>query len=183
MTEREIQRRFASRAGWRFSGAILPNAYIDWAAGGWECDLLGVTRAGYVYEWEIKLDRTDFRREFEKKREKHAVLSGARYTTRLTPKRFWFVCPAHVIECVPCYAGLIWVTRKIPRGWVTPITKFTEVVVAPRLPSRKATPHEIALLLSKASSRLWAEIYRAEELEQQRAELPAALLVQEGGEQ
>lgn len=42
----------------------------------YEADLIAVSRAGYAYEYEIKLTLSDFRAD-QKKREKHASLCGA----------------------------------------------------------------------------------------------------------
>ena len=41
----------------------------------YEADILGITRAGYAYEYEIKISLSDFRADL-KKREKHATLAG-----------------------------------------------------------------------------------------------------------
>lgn len=43
---------------------ILRNAYIF----DWECDLFSVTKTGTVYETEIKVSRSDFRADFEKRK-------------------------------------------------------------------------------------------------------------------
>jgi len=42
----------------------------------YEADMIAVSKAGYAYEWEIKVSLSDFRADL-KKREKHASLSGA----------------------------------------------------------------------------------------------------------
>lgn len=50
---------------------------------GWESDKLLETRSGYIYEFEIKISRADFKNDFKHKRNKHIVLnshvSGEKY--------------------------------------------------------------------------------------------------------
>ena len=46
---------------------LVPN--VSWGLVSWgECDLLAVSAAGYVTEYEIKLSLADFKREWGKKR-------------------------------------------------------------------------------------------------------------------
>ncbi len=45
----------------------------------WESDKLIWTRSGYIYEFEIKISRSDFKNDFKHKKEKHIVL-GQDYT-------------------------------------------------------------------------------------------------------
>ena len=82
-----------------------------------ECDFFRVTKAGYFYEYEIKVSVSDFRAD----RRKHdydwkanaSVPKHLRLATRdeKGPSRFFFVMPAEVAEKVraeiPDWAGLI----------------------------------------------------------------------------
>ena len=43
----------------------------------WESDKLLWTKSGYIYEFEIKISRQDFRNDFRHKMEKHLILSHA----------------------------------------------------------------------------------------------------------
>ena len=43
---------------------------------GWESDKLIWTKAGYIYEFEIKISRSDFKNDFKHKKEKHIVLAS-----------------------------------------------------------------------------------------------------------
>lgn len=79
---------------------------------GHECDVLGVSRAGYMYEYEVKISRADFKKDFEK-RYKHnnmaarkSLFSNGRY---VCPNYFYYVVPEGLvsIEEIPEYAGLI----------------------------------------------------------------------------
>ena len=42
----------------------------------WESDKLIWTKAGYIYEFEIKISRDDFKNDFKHKKEKHIVLAS-----------------------------------------------------------------------------------------------------------
>ncbi len=96
---------------------VLQNYYY----GTWEMDVMKITSAGYVIEYEVKISRSDFKNDFNKtqdnwlknnsngydkiKNNKHQhILEGKRCN------RFYFVVPDGLIESkeVPDYAGLIY---------------------------------------------------------------------------
>lgn len=87
-------------------------------AGWWENDLFRVTKAGYWYEYEIKISAADFRADSQKSesegwgadrqtRTKHDVLA----LSERGPSRFFFVAPLALAERllpdVPAWAGLL----------------------------------------------------------------------------
>lgn len=84
----------------------------------WEADLFSISKAGYMYEFEIKLSRSDYHRDF-KKVSKHKMFESGRGCTSNTksglkiksPNYFTFVCPEGMISVdeVPQYAGLLYV--------------------------------------------------------------------------
>lgn len=89
-----------------------------------KADLLSVTKARLVHEFEIKCTRTDFRREFEDKDTKHKRLGRADNRLMSLPNYFWFAAPDDLLEHddLPDYAGHMVVTpdgcqvvRKAPR--------------------------------------------------------------------
>jgi len=72
-----------------------------------DADLIIVTWAELVYEFEVKLSRADFLRD--KRKDKMGIYNGERGGYR--PNRFWYVAPEGVIskEDLPWWAGLmIW---------------------------------------------------------------------------
>ena len=87
----------------------------------WESDSLSVTKAGYVYECEIKISRSDFFND-KKKERKHQILEGTyalnKYekTYPLRPNYFYYVVPEGLVkpEEVPTFAGLIFITDIYP---------------------------------------------------------------------
>lgn len=71
----------------------------------WECDLLSVTRAELVHEFEIKRTAADYRADFENKTNKHKLLTE--HVARWIPNYFWFVtCDLEIQP--PSYAGWIY---------------------------------------------------------------------------
>lgn len=83
-----------------------------------ECDVLSISKADYIYEYEIKISRADFKKDFIK--EKHTHIINEKYTrTRkgslvyLLPNYFNFVTPRDLISIdeVPDYAGLIYMNE------------------------------------------------------------------------
>jgi hypothetical protein len=86
----------------------------------WESDYLAFSKAGYVWEAEIKISRGDFLADLKNKTEKHRLLREAMKgrSTVPVPNHFVYVCPEGVIrpediEGLP-YAGLLWVSKG---GW------------------------------------------------------------------
>lgn len=77
-----------------------------------KADLLSVTKAHLVHEFEIKCSRTDFRREFENKDTKHKRLGRADNRLMSLPNYFWFATPDGLLgpDDLPDYAGLMVVT-------------------------------------------------------------------------
>ena len=70
LTEQKIQRvlsGFIASPKYRVDGLFVF---------GWESDKLIWTKAGYIYEFEIKISRSDFKNDFKHKKEKHIVLAS-----------------------------------------------------------------------------------------------------------
>jgi len=94
-----------------------------------EADAFGINRNGYMYEYEIKRSRSDFKAEFRNKKDKHERLAtrraikvydewkngkrtGGTYELILIPNRYFFACPEGLIRPgeLPDYAGLAWIS-------------------------------------------------------------------------
>lgn len=127
LSERAIQ---AKLLGWvldkRNHELAVPNITTIYY---WECDLLSMTRAEFVHEYEIKRSVTDYRADFKGKRGKHdALINRSFYYNSVIariPNYFWFVTADFDIE-PPEYAGWIrivdtgsdpdiWVKKNAPR--------------------------------------------------------------------
>lgn len=107
---------------------ITPNVHLY----EWESDLIALTSSGYVVEYEIKLSRSDFRRDRSKDR--HALLlshfRSERERSGSVPSRFFYATTPGLVgaDDLPEYAGLTYVS---PNG----IERQEE---APRLTTSKA---------------------------------------------
>lgn len=78
----------------------------------WESDYLAISKAGYVYECEIKISHSDFLNEAAHKHEKMLILSDGSESPSKRPNYFYYVCPEGIIseaEC-PKFAGLMYIT-------------------------------------------------------------------------
>ncbi len=121
-----------------------------------EADLLSVTKARYVHEFEIKISLKDYRHEFKYKPGKHARLSTA-YTkkwSRSIPNYFWFVTTFELDE-VPSYAGHIVVNSRVVHGRT--LTSLHYRRQAPRLHSSKWPQAKIVKVARLLSFRLLKE--------------------------
>lgn len=119
-----------------------------------ECDVIEVSQHLLFHEFEIKISRADYLRDFSKtiqlprerrteadwNKRKHDLLKD-RYD--LGPSYFWFVCPVGLIDKaeVPEYAGLYYVSE-VGGCW--------SVKQAPRLHSTKFSADRVFNLLVKA---------------------------------
>lgn len=82
---------------------VIPN--VDWSYLLWEADLISVTQAWYLHEYEIKISHQDFKADFKKPKHKHY---RARRNHKRMPNYFTYVAPIKAIPiCIPEYAGLI----------------------------------------------------------------------------
>lgn len=101
ITANDIKRKLIR---WCIGGydIVLPGFFY----GSNECDVFRINESDFVFEYEIKISRSDFFADF-KKEKKHERL---RIAADNTPNRFFYVCPENLIkvEEVPVYAGLIY---------------------------------------------------------------------------
>jgi len=98
MSSRTIQKNVVHDCMRRGNKIAIENIYY-WP---WECDVLALTKSQYLYEYEVKISRSDFMADF-KKTEKHRETSngqGANY--------FYYVTPEGLVKSdeVPEHAGL-----------------------------------------------------------------------------
>lgn len=75
----------------------------------WECDVLSLSKSGYLSEYEVKISRSDFQAEKKKVRKWNLIEARCEWTC---PNYFWYVCPVGLIreDEVPIYAGLIYIS-------------------------------------------------------------------------
>lgn len=117
-TEKSIQMILYNYLDGRTTNILtIPNFYYDPR---YESDILSITKAGYVNEFEIKTSLNDFKNEFRKKKRKHKTLEWiiTAYRNKMPkhwsiPNYFWFVAPEKLIRLnlIPRHAGFIEVKK------------------------------------------------------------------------
>ena len=143
-TEASIQFALQTELDSRGQQFILPNVMVDWG----EADLISVTAAGYMQEWEIKVSKSDFYADFKKG--KHRWLARPGYTPggQCTASCFWYVMPDGLVPDleVPDYAGHVAMV-----GGTVVIKRR-----APMLHRRKLGDYQYDWLLRIAAMKLWS---------------------------
>ena len=136
MTESSIQDAIHRRLNRKGHRLICPNV----GAWGWESDLISVTKSDYTVEYEIKCDRSDFRRDKDKDRHRYleqaherSDLEHTRFMRRgYGPCRFFYVFDPDMkfrdLD-VPDHAGVMTVSAPNDYGHRYP----KEIKKAPRL--------------------------------------------------
>jgi len=116
-----------------------------------ECDTLSISNSEYIYEYEIKISKADFKKDFIK--EKHSYIKSGNYVVENkkgiwynTANYFYFVVPENLIsvEDIPEYAGLMY---SIGNTFVT-------IKKAPLLHKTKATTELIRAICHQLTTKL-----------------------------
>ncbi len=113
-----------------------------------ECDVISVSKSNYIYEYEVKISRSDFFADFKK--DKHTPMLEGKSTkgdVYLSPNYFYFVSPTNLIsiEEVPTYSGLI---------YMNDLLQFTIVKKAPLIHNEKANDRFIRKLSHNLTCKL-----------------------------
>ena len=169
-TEEYIQRKLSNFLSQSTQKYVLENLYVF----SWESDKFIKTRSNLVYEFEIKISKSDYKADF-KKEDKHVILEGKKefvpsydkilnvwkplhaehYKTSnyKKPNYFYYAVPEGMIDVseVPEYAGLIYVLPEPKDGhWVDKDGHwcwggYYIVKKAPKLHDTKYTDEELNL--------------------------------------
>ena len=170
-TEEYIQKRLNNFFAVSTQKYVLENLYIF----KWESDKFIETHSGLIYEFEIKISKSDFKHDFDKK-DKHVILEGKEplipsyeevskragkwggiiddkwYRTEnfKKPNYFYYAVPEGMIgpDEVPSYAGLIYVLpgdRDETADGRLCWDRFYVVKKAPKLHDTKYTDEELNL--------------------------------------
>ena len=161
MKEADIQLALSYRHVYK-GQLVVPNVSMSWG----ECDLLAVSLAGYVTEYEVKISIADLKREWKKQRWNPGSFRWRDNAYEMfyeTVKFYWIAVPAHLVAkaqpLIPDHigAGLISVGEKNDfggafRGW-----RVLDEVHRPRV-NRKAkalTSEQRIALGRKGMMRYW----------------------------
>jgi len=64
MTTQQIEKGFVKNVRVnKKANFVFPNIYL----GGFECDILEITKSGYSYEYEVKISVSDFKADSKKR--------------------------------------------------------------------------------------------------------------------
>ena len=136
----------------RQSNKVFPTVFFD----KYEADLLEITKAGYSYEYEIKVSKSDFKNDSKKtsgylctKETNFEKIPQYKIDTLKNGERvnyFYYLVPKNLIKLdeVPEYAGLIYIEFREcsyfshEKGNYTKLKMFCQTVkVAPKLSKEK----------------------------------------------
>ncbi len=108
ITTAEMEYLVARFLNWRVN-MIVPN--VTWGMDVHECDLLVATRAGYLWEVEIKVTKADLKKDALKRHQHRSDKI----------KHLFFAIPSYLEDCVeliPERAGVILVSPRSDGGYV-----------------------------------------------------------------
>ena len=123
--------------------AVVRNVYMHWG----ECDVLSINKNKYLYEFEIKISKSDLKNESKKltKAKKHRLIDIGQ-----GPNYFYFVVPEGLIDrgdIVPWpNAGLIYVGQ---------FGRVKIVKRAKRIHDREADPNTLIKIAQSLSYRFY----------------------------
>lgn len=142
-----------------------PYTIANFSSGGYhEADVLAISRAGVVTEFEIKMSRGDFFADF-KKTTKHSLFEtvfkkqtqgNLPVLASSIPNKFYYACPKGLIKPqeVPEYAGLIYFTKFHLKGSEQPYIEFSYERKAPYIHRGKPEESIYKLIASSLCSRM-----------------------------
>ena len=104
MTEKDIQNILGKEQVLKGHNPVASN--IKYLIDDWELDLISLTKTGYLFEFEIKINYQDFKKDLLKKKHYYYKMN---YKT--IPNYFYYVCTEKLINVneIPFYTGLIYV--------------------------------------------------------------------------
>jgi hypothetical protein len=151
LTERKVLDVLASEFVGRGHTLAVNNIYMfSWRN---ESDLVSITGTGYIWEYEVKLSKSDFHADFKKLRhQRYELQSNIMQGNRLRkPNRFWYVTPVGLVSAddLPWYAGLITVRQDDERWFLR------EVRHAPQLHKIKPGTADLLRLGRSVCERYW----------------------------
>ena len=129
----------------------------------WQQDFIEITRAGYLFEFEIKLSLADYHADMRKMIDlflprrrvaKHDLLSGkASIPELLLPRRFWYVLPTALAVRIdpPEYAGLLAATPG-KFDWLKCV--LTTLKRAPPLRTRRLQTRDYQLVVAAQTRKM-----------------------------
>lgn len=150
LDETRIQYYLSRRLLQRGHYITIPNVSWSWLL--WEADLISITKSNYMYEYEIKISRSDFEKDFRKGKHLTIKTTPWRGNTSI-PNYFLYVAPLNAIPlCIPSYAGLIEVvpSKRYQHGMY-----FTEIKKPKKIHGKKQDATGIVKMLRTIMFKYW----------------------------
>lgn len=145
MTAQLMELLVASHFGTR-ENIIVPN--VSWGLINHEADVLVLRPSGWIEEVEIKVSKSDIKRDLQKN-------DGGGHRHSQLIHKLWFAVPVHLADTpeIPADAGILTATYTF--GWGSPWS--LGVLRAPKCykRARKATPDEVYKLMRLGMFRIW----------------------------
>lgn len=109
----EIQRKLINWCVKSSYDIVIPNFFVNT----YEMDVFKLTANGYIFEYEIKISKQDFLRDFKK---------GKHETIHHQCNRFFFVVPEGLIESkeIPNKYGVVFYNKERRKLWVARTAKL-----------------------------------------------------------
>lgn len=131
---------------------VVPN--VSWGMMPWECDLLAMSKSGYLHEIEIKVSVADLRADAKK--HKHAL--GWKHMNIL--REFWYAAPREVWrkaghDCIPPDVGIIEIDTVANRDYMRAIRARE---CKPNTDAIKATEKQRFQLARLGTMRYWSRV-------------------------
>ncbi len=127
--------------------AVFPN--VSWCWLSWEADIIAFSKAWYMSEYEIKITRQDFEKDFKKFKHLRFKEAGS-YKSSHIPNYFHYVAPLKAMPlCVPDHAGLI-LLESNKHGF-----KFKTIKKAPLLHKVKADKAAMLAMFMSLMFKFW----------------------------
>lgn len=144
--EKRIQLALFRELMSRGNYAAIPNVSWSWLY--WEADMIGISKAWYSSEYEIKISHQDFKRDFKKR--KHYSMKRGQIRTYRMPNYFYYVAPLKAIPiCIPDHTGLMLVEEN-KYG-----LKISNIKSAPRLHDSKIEQENVLAIFRTLMFKYW----------------------------
>jgi len=104
MTTKEIQKSIGKMKVLSFHTPVCEN--VKYLLHHWEMDVMSISKSGMMYEYEVKISRSDFKADLKKNKQHYYKKENLMKIW--TPNYFSYACPTDLIkiEEIPDYAGL-----------------------------------------------------------------------------
>ena len=157
-TEKAIQNALYCFCALKRHELIVPNSKVF----GWESDMVSVTQAGYMFEFEVKLSRSDFRADAKKIKSQYMVnpiqQSWGKAVGVNRPNYFYYVVPPDLVavEELPSFAGLIYAEWH-PPDYALYCQPARVIRIAPKLHTDKINEWQRRQLHRAVTFRYWRD--------------------------